>query len=177
MVLALGVARLLVGVGRLLEKRSQLRLYCVHLLWVANVFLFMSLEWWILFRWQTQQEWTFFLFIFLLASPTVAFLLSVMLFHDPVNEHTDFKEHFYQNRRWFFTLASLLGPLDFLDTYLKGYSHLVAQGPLYLVTIALTTALSAIAAITDNEKYHRFYAIFFMLYILVFISINLSVLQ
>lgn len=36
--LALGVARLLVGVGKLLEKRGQIRLYWVHLMWVINVF-------------------------------------------------------------------------------------------------------------------------------------------
>jgi hypothetical protein len=176
-VLALGVARLLVGVGKLLEKRGQVRLYWVHLMWVVNVFLFLSLEWWILFRWQSQTQWTFFLFLFLLASPTVVFLLCVMLFHDPLSEHADFKQHFYQSRRAFFALAALLGPLDFVDTWLKGYAHLVAQGPIYIVTIVLTTVLSITAASTDNEKYHKFYAVFFFIYILIFISVNLSLLQ
>jgi hypothetical protein len=176
-ILALGVARLLVGTGKLLERRGQMRLYWVHLMWVVNVFLFLALQWWILFRWQSETEWTFFLFLFLLASPTVVFLLCVMLFHDPFTEHTDFKQHFYQSRRAFFALASALGPLDFVDTYLKGYSHLIAQGPFYILTIALTTALSAIAALTDNEKYHKFYAVFFLIYILIFISVNLSLLQ
>ena len=175
-VLALGVTRLLVGVGKLLEKRTQMRVYPVHLLWIANVLLFLTLGWWILFRWQSQQEWTFFLFLFLLASPTVVFLLCVMLFHDTISEHTNFKQHFYQNRKWVFTLAALLGPLDFLDTYLKGYAHLVTQGPFYIVTIVLTTALSAVAATTDNENYHKFYEVFFLIYIIVFISINLNIL-
>jgi hypothetical protein len=177
LVLALGVARLLVGVGRLLEKRGQTRLYWVHLVWVANTFLFLALQWWILFRWQSETEWTFFLFIFLLASPTVVFLLCVMLFHDPISEHTDFKSHFYQSRRAFFTLAAFLSPLDFVDTWLKGTAHLMAQGPFYFVTIALTTVLSIIAALTNNEKYHKFYAVFFLIYIIVFISVNLSALQ
>jgi hypothetical protein len=74
-------------------------------------------------------------------------------------------------------LASALGPLDFVDTYLKGYAHLIAQGPFYILTIALTTALSVIAAVTDNEKYHKFYAVFFLIYILIFIGVNLSLLQ
>lgn len=116
------------------------------------------------------------MFLFLLASPTVVFLLCVMLFHDPLSEHTDFKEHFYQGRRAFFALAALLGPLDFVDTYLKGYAHLVAQGPFYIITIVLTTVLSIIAALTNNEKYHRFYSVFFLIYILIFISVNLSLL-
>lgn len=175
-VLALGIARLLVGVGKLMERRSQIKLYWVHLMWVANVFLFLSLQWWILFRWQSWTDWNFFLFVFLLASPTVAFLMSVMLFHDPLTEHTEFRQHFYGNRRWFFTLGTLLPILDFVDTYLKGYAHLVAQGIIYPVTITLVTSLAIVGALSSNEKYHKFFSVFFFIYLLAFISINLNAL-
>jgi hypothetical protein len=175
-VLALGVTRLLIGLGRLVEKRSQIRLYWVHLMWVANIFLFLSLEWWILFRWSVVVDWTFYLFMFLMASPTIVFLLCVMLFPEPLIDGTDFKTHFYKSRKWFFALGAALPPLDFVDTLLKGTTHFTAQGPLYVVTISLMTALSIVAAITSNEKYQKFFSIFFFIYILVFISINLSTL-
>jgi hypothetical protein len=85
----------------------------------------------------------------------------------------DSKKHFYEDHRWFVTLAALLTPLDFLDTLLKGLPHLIAQGPIYFVTILLITVLSIIAALTKNQTYQRVFAIFFLLYISVFISINL----
>ncbi len=176
-VLALGIARLLVGVGRLMEHRAQVHLYWVHLQWVANLFLFICLQWWILFRWQSWTDWNFFLFVFLLAAPTVAFLQSVMLFHDPLTEHTDFKQHFFENHRWFFVLAAILPPLDFIDTLLKGYSHLVAQGIIYPVTLAIITSMSVVGAIWSNEKYHKFFSVFFFVYLLAFIAINLNVLS
>jgi hypothetical protein len=175
-VLALGIARLLVGAGKLMEKRGQMRLYWVHLMWVANVFLFLAMEWWILFRWQSWTDWNFFLYFFLIASPTVAFLLCVLLFPEPINEFTDFKQHFFSNRRAFFALAALLAPLDLIDTTLKGYSHLVAQGPIYVLTLVLTASLSIIGASTDNEKFHKAYSIFFFVYLLSFITINLNIL-
>ena len=175
-VLALGIARLLVGLGKLMEHRSQYRLYWVHLMWVANIFLFLSMQWWILFRWQNWTDWNFFLFVFLLASPTVAFLLTVMLFHDAPSEHSDFKQHFFGNHRWFFALGAVLPLLDLVDTWLKGYSHLVAQGVIYPITIGLVTALSIGGALTSNEKYHKFFAVFFFVYLLAFISLNLNVL-
>ena len=75
-VLALGITRLLTGLGRLLRARSRVRVYWVHLLLTLNVFLFLVLNWWILFRWSTQHEWRFFLFLFVLLSHTVAFLLT-----------------------------------------------------------------------------------------------------
>jgi hypothetical protein len=173
-VLALGIARLLVGI---MERRQQIKLYWVHLMWVANIFLFLAMQWWILFRWQGWTDWNFFLFAFLLASPTIAFLMCVMLFHEPISEHSDFREHFYANHRWFFTLGAILPLLDVLDTTLKGYSHLIAQGIIYPITIILVTSLSIIGALTNNEKYHKFFAVFFFIYLSAFISINLNILS
>jgi hypothetical protein len=175
-VLALGITRLLTGMGRLLQSRSQVTTYWVHLLWMLNVFLFLVLNWWILFRWNTQKEWSFFLFLFVLLSPTIAYLLAALLIPDPIEIGFNAKHHFYANHRWFFTLAALLPLIDALDTWLKGWAHFTAQGPLYILTIALLFALNVIAALTRHQRFHEFFAIFFLLYILAFIAINLRVL-
>ena len=175
-IIALGITRLLTGIGRIVERRSQVKVYWVHILWSINLFLYMVLNWWVLFRWAPQQDWSFPLFIFLLLTPTVCFLLSVVLFPDLFDPIMDFKTHFYQDNRWFFALAAILPPLDFLDTALKGIPHLLAQGPIYLITIGLLTALSLVAAFTKNQTYHKIYAIFFLVYLSVFISVNLNTL-
>jgi len=175
-VLALGITRLLTGFGRLLQSRGKVRIYWVHLLWMFNVFLFLVLNWWILFRWSTQHQWTFFLFLFVLFSPTIAYLLTVLLVPDPFEDGLDLKEHFYNNHRWFFTLAALLPIIDFVDTLLKGWIHFLAQGPLYIITILLLFGLSVIAARISRAIFHAFFAIFFLVYILAFITINLRML-
>lgn len=138
--------------------------------------MFMTLNWWILFRWQTQELWSFPFLLFLLLTPTVTFLQSVILFSDHFHQGIDLKDSFYSKNHWFFALASLLPLLDFVDTLLKGVPHLVAQGPIYLVTIGLITALSILATLTKNENYHKFFAAFFLVYISIFISINLNTL-
>lgn len=177
-VLALGITRLLTGLGKLaIQVRGRVHLYWVHLVWALNLFVYMVLNWWILFRWRNQQEWSFFLFLFILLSPTVTFLLSVILFPDPLEEGTDFREHFYANHRWFFGIAALLAPIDLVDTALKGQAHLAAQGPLYLLTILLVTGLNITGAITRSERFHSYFSVFFLLYLLVFISMNLRVLN
>jgi hypothetical protein len=175
-VLALGIMRLLSGVGRLLQNRHQVRIYWVHLLWTLNVFLFLVLNWWILFRWSSQHEWSFFLFLFVLLSPTVAYLLTVLLMPDPFEDGLDLKQHFFDNHRWFFTLAAFLPIIDAMDTLLKGWGHFIAQGPLYIITIVLLFALNVVAISIHRERFHVFFAIFFLVYILAFIAINLRVL-
>jgi len=175
-IIALGLTRLLTGIGKILERRNQVKNYWVHIMWALNLFLYMVLNWWILYRWNLQSMWSFPLLIFLLLTPIVTFLQSVILFPDHIEANIDFKKHFYEDHRWFFTLAALLPPLDFLDTILKGVPHLIAQGPIYLVTIVLITVLSIVALLTKNQTYHKFFAVFFLVYISVFISINLNTL-
>jgi hypothetical protein len=175
-VLALGITRILGGLGRLLQTRGRVRIYWVHLLWALNLFLYLVLNWWILFRWQTQSGWTFFLFLFVLISPTIGFLLSVLLFPDEINAGSDLKLHYYQNHRSFFLLAALLFPVDAIDTLLKGWDHFLNQGTVYVLTLTLLCGLCLVAAITKNERYHAIFSVFFLFYLLVFITINLRVL-
>jgi hypothetical protein len=147
----------------------------VHLLWALNVLLFIVLQWWILFRWREQNDWNYFLFGFLLLSPAISFLLAAILF-PASSPQTDFKSHFYSNRRWFFGLAALLPPLDASDTLLKGYEHFKAQGTVYPVFLCIVFALTLTGAIVKREWYHRFFSVFFFAYLLAFIFINLNAL-
>jgi hypothetical protein len=174
-ILAMGLTRILSSIGKMLELRRQVTFYWVHLLWALNLFLWIVLEWWVLFRWNTQHTWSFYLFAFLLLAPTLSFLASVILLPDPKPE-TDYHTLYYTNRRWFFAIASLLPLIDAVDTLLKGTTHFLAQGPIYILTILLVTSLSIIAIITPNQKYHKAFSIFFLLYIIAFITINLSTL-
>jgi hypothetical protein len=175
-VIALGITRILTGLGQILRLRGNIHLYWVHLLWMANVFLWLLLNWWILYRWRSFEQWTFFLFLFVLVSPVIAFLLSVLLVPEPLESGVDLKRHFYENHRWFFSLAALLPPVDAIDTLLKGQAHFIAQGPIYIVTLSLIFTLCIIGAFTKNNRFHAAFAIFFLLYILGVISINLRLL-
>ena len=79
-ILALGMTRVLAGVGEMLQARSHRHIYWVHAIWIVNLFLYMVIAWWIFYRWRNQQPWTFFLFLFVLISPTILYLASIVLF-------------------------------------------------------------------------------------------------
>jgi hypothetical protein len=163
-ILALGMTRVLAGVGEMLQARSRRRLYWVHAVWVVNLFLYLVVAWWIFYRWRNQPPRTFFLFIFVLISPTILYLASIVLFppESSLDEFVNYKTHYYSNHRVFFVLFAVFSPVDFVDTLLKGISHLVALGPLYFISSILFFAGLVIAAITRNERYHQCYAIFFL---------------
>src|SRR5205823_2969736 len=161
-VLALGMTRVLAGVGDMLQARSRRRIYWVHAVWIVNLFLYLVVAWWIFYRWRNQQTWTFFLFVFVLISPTILYLASMLLFprEGGIDESIDYKTHYYANHRAFFALFSLLTPVDIVDTLLKGIPHFLEQGLRYDISSALLLVGLPIAAITRNERYHEFYAVF-----------------
>src|SRR5213075_2742539 len=95
-VLALGMTRVLAGVGEMLQARSRRRLYWVHAVWVANLFLYLVVAWWIFY------------------------LASIVLFppESSLDEFVNYKTHYYSNHRAFFVLFALFTPVDFVDTLL-----------------------------------------------------------
>jgi hypothetical protein len=46
----------------------------------VNLFLYLVVVWWIFYRWRNQQPLTFFRFIFVLISPAILYLASIVLF-------------------------------------------------------------------------------------------------
>jgi len=66
--------------------------------------------------------------------------------------------------------------VDVIDTLLKGWPHFVAQGHIYVITVVILFSLNVICAVTKREWLQGFFAVFFMVYVLIFISINLRVL-
>ena len=168
-ILALGMTRVLAGVGEMLQARSVRRLYWVHTIWIINLFLYLVIAWWIFYRWRNQPQWTFFLFVFVLISPTILYLASLLLFprESDVDLAIDYKTHYYANHRAFFILFGLFTPVDIADSLLKGVPHFLALGPVYFASGLLYFAGLVTAAITRNERYHEFYSIFFLVQTIV----------
>src|SRR5438132_1878500 len=164
-VLALGMTRVLAGVGEMLQARSRRWLYWVHAVWVANLFLYLVVAWWIFYRWRNQQQWTFFLFILVLISPTILYLASIVLFppESSLDEFVNYKTHYYSHHRAFFVLFALFTLVDFVYILLKGIPLFLALGSHYFISNSLYLAWLLPCAVTRNERYHQCYAIIFLL--------------
>lgn len=119
------------------------------------------------YRWRFEQHWPFWLFIFVLISPTVLYLASVVLSPRDLDSSTaprNYRSHFYANHRTFFLLLAIYAPVDVADSWLKGTAHLPGLGASYFISATILFTTLIIAAFTRNERYHRVFAIYFLLH-------------
>src|SRR5438128_11333712 len=98
-VLALGMTRVLQGLGEMLQARSHRRVYWVHAVWALNIFLFLVVAWRVFYRWRFEHTGTFFLFVFVLISASILYLCRLLLFpRDGAVSVMDDKTHYYSTR-------------------------------------------------------------------------------
>jgi hypothetical protein len=112
-VLGLGLTHLLTSVQRLVQARQRVRLYWLPLLWVALIFVSLIEWWWACFALKQYTVWNFFYFLFVLLSPVSLYLAAAFALPDvEPGTRYDLREHYYDNRVWFFAMLALSPAFD-----------------------------------------------------------------
>ena len=171
-VMGLGVTHVLIGISKTIHHRDTVRVYWVHLWWAVNVLFYVIAVWWGMFWWSTLGEWTFFQFLFVIAYAIILFLLASLLFPWDMDDDFDFERHFYDNRRWFFGILFLAWCIDIPETILKAEGGLRALPAAYTAWVTALLVLAAYAAWTDSKRYHSFYAVFWLVWVLGYLSLT-----
>ena len=174
-IIGLGVTRILTGLSDAIQVGNRPRAYWVHTVWMFNMLIDLMLFWWVLYRWNTVPQWTFFIFLWVNVAPILLYLSSGVLCPAELEKtgSPDWRDYYYRNRRGFFFVVGTIWPLDIIDTLLKGKQHFIDQGALYLPTIILWTVGNFAAGLTKNERYHAIWAIVFPLSQITYIILQL----
>lgn len=115
-IVGLAISQLLSGTARLIQLRARVRPHATTLLWMASLFLIDTQIWWAAFERRATADWNFFLFLFYLLQPILAFLLSDLVLPELGDEDTvDLPSNFDGNRPWFFALLALLPAVSLVD--------------------------------------------------------------
>src|SRR5919202_3642700 len=143
-IVGLGVRQNLQGVGGLLEARTRVRLYWVHLVFTGIVLLGHLQFWWLFWSSRQVDAWSFFPFLFLLLQPIILYLLSSLCFPDfSTTEKIDLKTFYYRNHRWFFGLLALLMLLIILRDILVRSVPWISQGNAVTAGVLLIAVVGA----------------------------------
>jgi hypothetical protein len=154
-IVGLGITHLLGGVARFISNPNRYRLYWVHLVWTAYLFLYLAMFWWYQLWMNTVEEWTSLLYAFLVFCAVVLYLICAIIIPSDFPEDGDFREYFFSRRRWFFGLLLFWSILDTVDSLIKDHE-------IYPVLLLFFSALKVIGMVTKNAKFHAAFAASFL---------------
>lgn len=169
-IMGLGVTHILAGVSKTIHHRRTVRLYWVQSLWGLNVLIYIVTIWWGMFWWSGQTEWSYFQFLLLLVYGILLFLAASLIFPWDVPDHFDFEQHFNETRPWFFSVLATAWLVDIPETVAKSDIGLRELPDAYIAFAGLHFSLNIIAVFWANSRFHQFYAIFWPVYTLGYLS-------
>jgi hypothetical protein len=168
-VLALGITRILSGVGTFIQHPGNKPLYLTHLLWLAALLLSAIHFWWFELELARIAPWPFELFVFVLLYAFLFYLMATVLVPDEIDEYEGYADYFLSRRRWFFGFLAATVPVDLIDTLVKGPAYFQSLGIEYPVRLSTVLVLSSIAAWTRNRTFHLTFASLYLLYLIAWI--------
>lgn len=161
-IVGLALAQILRGVGRMVTTKDGPRPYWVHLVWTAYLFLNIVMFWWWEFRLGTI-DWSLKLYLVVTAYATLLFFASLVMQPGMLDGIGSYKEYYYSRRGWIFGLIIANSLWDFVDTLMKGETHLLELGAGYLTLQSFNIFGSVVAIVTPNERFHQVFACSYMI--------------
>jgi len=152
-VIGLAITHILGGIARIISHPSRYRVYWLHLLWTAYVFLYLVYFWWFSFWMNRVEVWTPLLFSFLILYAVISYVICAVLIPADFPEDGDFRQYFFSRRRWFFGLLLAQVFIDAVDSSIK--EHEISSPLGFLISGGLLVP----AMVTKNPKFHAALAI------------------
>ncbi|MBT8063102.1 MAG: hypothetical protein HKO64_12260 [Xanthomonadales bacterium] len=173
-VVGLAVTSFLTNVSRIIHVRGEVTISWVQLLWAVTILIWTIAFWWFTFVLAEQKGWTFPLFVFLLVYSTLLFFLMALLFPEGTPPDHDYRKQFMRNRVWFFAVLLFFLCVDLFDYIVKLEKDVSIVGVLpYAAFVVPLMALSLLALRTDSLLFHRIFAVYSLLAILVMCATTL----
>jgi len=141
-IIGLGITHLLSSFSEVIHRvrgvGKPIRVDSVYLIWVSYSIIYLVSFWWWEFKYQELEiEWSFGLYLFVIAYAISLFMMAAILVPSALEEVSDTFEYFIDGRRWFFGIGLWVLAIDVVDTLLKGY-----QSDLLLSTFSSSAAIA-----------------------------------
>lgn len=155
LILGLGIAHLLLGVGRIIHRRHETTRDAVHLLWVGAAFWILVLNWWVFFESRAVEVWSFDYFLVVIVWAVLYFLLAVILFPPDVTRNENYGAVFRRNRGWFLGVFVASSVADIILTAFRGS---LLDPPIYLPFALHFVVLGGIGMFVESRRFHAILA-------------------
>ncbi len=164
-VIGLALTHLMQGIAGLIQNPRRARIWWVHLVWVAYMFLSIVFWWWWEFQLQHIKAWTFSIYLFVIFYAFYLYLICAVLFPGDLEGYDGYKEYFLARRGWFFGLLIGWSVIDTIDTWIKGHDYFVSLGATALIFNAALILCSIVGIIVRRGSVQAIIAVGQLVYV------------
>ena len=165
-VIGLALTHLMQGVAGLIQNPKRTRIWWVHLVWVAYLFLSVVFWWWWEFQLQRIETWTFSIYLFVVFYAFYLYLICAVVFPRDLEGYDGYEDYFLTRRGWFFGLLIGWSVIDMIDTWIKGPDYFASLGATALVFNAVLILSSVIGIVVRRGWVQATIAVVQLLYVL-----------
>ncbi len=160
LVLGLGLANILTGLGRMINRRNEFEIDKIHFVWSLALFVVLVLNWWVFFQNKDWNDWSFEYFLAIIIWAVIFYLMTVVLFPNDNDGERDYGKIFVLNRSWFLGLFIASNLMDIVLTALRGQ---LFNPPFYLPFVLHFVVLGVIGLFVRSPKYHIGFASYILI--------------
>lgn len=108
------LTQLLTQFGVLMQYRKQIKIDILPTLWAIFMFLLLVLGWAKFMHFQAYKDWSFLQYLLTVLTPVCYYLMATVILPDDIKGENSMRQHFLNNRIWFFSLATLTPLIDLI---------------------------------------------------------------
>ncbi len=120
LIIGLGITNLPSGAGRAFYRRQKSPIDEVHMVLTASTLLILILNWWVIFSWRAETNWTFEKFLVLIVWMVSLFMLTIFLYPPDLSESEEHRDIWLQNRVGYYGAYVVMCLFDILQTAMRG---------------------------------------------------------
>ena len=174
-IVGLAISHLLSAASELIEIHNRVKTYWVNTVWLITVFIWDIFSWWGMWELNNLDYWNYPSFFLVVVNLSGIYFMTTLVLPQPTeSDKIDLKNHYFSVHRIFFAITSY----NFASIIL--INHFLFFKPIFspfTIMPFLLTILSFYGAITKSTRYHGFLSVFTLLSLIIFMSLDVTIIR
>tara|TARA_B100002052_G_C15595368_1_gene468517 strand:- start:45 stop:608 length:564 start_codon:yes stop_codon:yes gene_type:complete len=174
-IVGLAISHLLSAASELIEIHSRVKRYWVNTVWLITIFIWDIFTWWGMWELNKLEYWDYPSFFLVVVNLSGIYFMTTLVLPQPVEEgQIDLKKHYFSIHRIFFIIIAYNFASIILINHFLFFKPIISP---FTIMPFLLTILSSYGAITKSTTYHGFLSVFALLSLIIFMSLDVTIIR
>jgi len=176
-IFGLAISRLISGIGLAFRQIKSKKYYWLHGIWMVNMLILLSANWWSLYAWSKFENWNIIYFGLLIIYTISLFLISDFLVPQKLDNTLNTKEYFNDNKTYFLVLVLISLVVDFFETRSLANLDLRPIPKGQLLVSSLLSSILIINLLVKKDKLNYVFSVSFGLILITYLIFGIFLIR